>query len=148
MPKFKKKPVVIDAIRASEALDWAKCEWNKMPNWLREAYDRGIAVFAPASILIKTLEGDHTAQRDDWIIRGIKGELYPCKPDIFDATYEAMPDNCPAHDTQESQFLSADDICALRTALGLLNSMVLSGEQHSDTSVNVLQKATKILTRK
>jgi len=42
------------------------------------------------SVLIKTLEGDHTGDLSDWIIRGVKGELYPCKPDIFAATYEAV----------------------------------------------------------
>ena len=38
---------------------------------------------------IETLEGIHRAMPGDWIIRGVKGELYPCKPDIFEATYEA-----------------------------------------------------------
>jgi len=41
-------------------------------------------------VLIKTLEGDHTGDLSDWIIRGVKGELYPCKLDIFAATYEAV----------------------------------------------------------
>ena len=39
-------------------------------------------------IVIGTLEGDHLASQGDWIIRGVKGELYPCKPEIFAATYE------------------------------------------------------------
>jgi len=42
------------------------------------------------SVFISTLEGTHEAKRGDWIIKGIKGELYPCKPDIFEATYEAV----------------------------------------------------------
>lgn len=41
-------------------------------------------------ITIETLEGDMTASINDWIIKGIKGEFYPCKPDIFEATYEAI----------------------------------------------------------
>jgi hypothetical protein len=40
-------------------------------------------------LLIPTLEGDMLAIEGDWVIKGVKGELYPCKPDIFDATYEA-----------------------------------------------------------
>lgn len=42
------------------------------------------------SIVIKTLEGDMRAELGDWIIKGLKGELYPCKPDIFEATYEVI----------------------------------------------------------
>lgn len=41
-------------------------------------------------LVIKTLEGEHIADINDWIIKGIKGEFYPIKPDIFDATYEAI----------------------------------------------------------
>jgi hypothetical protein len=42
----------------------------------------------PCVLIIPTLEGDHTAITGDWIIKGIKGEFYPCKPDIFEKTYE------------------------------------------------------------
>lgn len=44
----------------------------------------------PHTIAISTLEGTMRADLDDWIIRGVKGEFYPCKPDIFAATYEAV----------------------------------------------------------
>lgn len=47
------------------------------------------------SIQIKTLEGNHCVSPNDWIIKGIKGELYPCKPDIFEATYD-VADDVPA----------------------------------------------------
>lgn len=47
---------------------------------------------SPAVIEIETLEGTMTASAGDWIIRGVQGEHYPCKPDIFDATYEEAPD--------------------------------------------------------
>lgn len=43
------------------------------------------------TMLIDTLEGSMTARSGDWVIRGVKGELYPCKPDIFEATYEPAP---------------------------------------------------------
>lgn len=63
------------------------------PSWIMEAVDRGDVVFHPVRngpdyLTIKTLEGEMRADVGDWIIRGVKGELYPCKPDIFDATYE------------------------------------------------------------
>lgn len=41
-------------------------------------------------LIIQTLEGDHRANPGDWIIKGVQGELYPCKPDIFEATYEPV----------------------------------------------------------
>ena len=47
-------------------------------------------------LLIKTLEGDLTVSPDDWIIQGVKGEIYPCKPDIFAATYEPAEESAGA----------------------------------------------------
>lgn len=81
MAKYRKKPIVIDAwqwdgTNTDELLKLNKsiyfCEG---PNDLQE-------------LEIKTLEGTMTASKGDWIIRGVKGEFYPCKPDIFTATYE------------------------------------------------------------
>ncbi len=91
MPLFRKKPVVIEAIRnnagaADAVVTFLGGEERRNIHWSRN--DRtGI-------VRIHTLEGVMTADLGDWIIRGVKGELYPCKPDIFDATYEpADPDN-------------------------------------------------------
>jgi len=94
MPEFRKKPVVIEAVRASDALHAAARDWTALPTWLRAAYDKGEVIFGanPAAVLIKTLEGTMTADQGDWIIRGVQGELYPCKPDIFEATYDAVTD--------------------------------------------------------
>jgi hypothetical protein len=76
--RYRKKPVVIDAFR------WGVSEPT---DWFRAAQERGeIVGFDP--LVIKTLEGEMTARGGDWIIRGVKGEIYPCKPDIFLATYE------------------------------------------------------------
>ena len=91
MPKFRKRPVVIDAVRFEGAVP------DKPPSWLRDALDAGRVKFledggsptAPAPALcIHTLEGFMYADPGDWIVRGVKGEMYPCKPDIFAATYE------------------------------------------------------------
>jgi hypothetical protein len=87
--RYRKRPVVIDAFRWT---DGAEC-----PDWLGEAFGAGIAeVREPAieakgvvpHIVIRTLEGTMQANVGDWIIRDVKGEIYPCKPDIFAATYE------------------------------------------------------------
>jgi hypothetical protein len=95
--KFKKKPVVVEAFQMTKARRTDNSEW---PEWLNEAWNRphdvAGAVFPknyPASdatdeVVIFTLEGLHLVNFNDWIIQGVKGELYPCKPDIFEATYE------------------------------------------------------------
>lgn len=85
MPKYRKKPVVIEAIK------WTGDEHQEdNPVWILEAFRKGDAWFSDDGehMMIKTLEGDHRANKGDYIIQGIKGELYPCKPDIFEATYD------------------------------------------------------------
>lgn len=95
MPKFRKKPVEIDAFPVDEALRCAERDWYALPQWLIDAYegknDAGVrsVVFAHDGVHITTLEGTMIGSRGDWIIRGVQGELYPCKPDIFEATYDA-----------------------------------------------------------
>lgn len=75
--KFRKKPVVIDAIRFTGFDDMDVLE-----------YFCPVAKSCAGGLLITTLEGAMTASIGDWIIKGVKGEFYPCKPDIFQATYE------------------------------------------------------------
>lgn len=84
MAKFRKKPVVIEAVQWTG--EYYDCD--DMPAWLIDAHDSGVALDDGEAKTIKTLEGNHRADPGDWIIRGIKGELYPCKPDIFAATYD------------------------------------------------------------
>lgn len=79
MGRYRKKPVVIDAD-----------QWNPSdPAVVERALMIPNAQVNGESLLIHTLEGWMTAGPGDWIIRGIKGEYYPCKDDIFQATYEA-----------------------------------------------------------
>lgn len=83
--RFKKKPVEIDAVQftgdnADDIIAWANEGWNGQSRV--EVTDAGLVVH--------TLEGDMIASNDDWIIRGVKNEMYPCKPDIFALTYEAV----------------------------------------------------------
>lgn len=105
--KFRKKPVVIEAVhyteqRAKYGFRYDVFEANP---WLYEAYENNVVtncarlvtdgpprVTTDQHLKIKTLEGDHRADPGDWIIRGVKGEIYPCKPDIFELTYEPVED--------------------------------------------------------
>ena len=86
MPMFRKKPVTIEAYQVpAEGEDWS----IEMLDFLYDDIDPALleSQNAGSSLVIHTLEGAMTAQPGDWIIRGVKGELYPCKPDIFEATY-------------------------------------------------------------
>ena len=90
MPRFRKKPVVIEARQfINDESGYA------LLHWINEGqYKRGkevpFATWVNGELIIPTLEGDHTANEGDWIICGVAGEFYPCKPDIFEATYEAV----------------------------------------------------------
>ena len=79
--KFRKKPVVIEAIQYDGSRE-------NLASILK--LGNSSIMLYPDHLVIKTLEGNHRADKGDWIIRGIKGELYPCKPDIFEQTYEAV----------------------------------------------------------
>lgn len=84
MPFFRKKPVTIEAVRFEDDPD-VICDLSDLAG--REiTVDYGEP--AKPVLRIDTLEGTMTAQVGDWIIKGVKGELYPCKPDIFAVTYE------------------------------------------------------------
>ncbi len=81
MAKYRKKPIVIDAVQ------------------FNGHNDHTIKLFCPSArdpidikpnMIIPTLEGDHLISVGDFVIRGIAGEFYPCKPDIFEATYEEV----------------------------------------------------------
>lgn len=82
MAKFRKKPVVIEAVRHGRSLSPADL------HAFLGSFD-GVRIDGE-DLVISTLEGEMRASRGDWIIKGIKGEFYPCKPDIFDATYEPV----------------------------------------------------------
>jgi hypothetical protein len=80
--RYRKRPVVI------EAAQWAPDERNPLAlaHWCG-----GLLLLSPSPrIIIHTLEGDHEARPGDWVIRGVAGEFYPCKPEIFRDTYEAV----------------------------------------------------------
>lgn len=82
MPLYRKRPVII------EAEQWTK---NNLSNLNSMFQSPEVIIKADNSeFLVSTLEGVMTGKLNDWLIRGVKGELYPCKPDIFDKTYEPV----------------------------------------------------------
>ena len=98
MAKYRKRPVVIDAWQWDGTRESVEdVDTPPLPPWLSEALDNGnVALRHVGQSLIWldvwTPEGRMKAGDGDWIIRGVKGELYPCKPDIFAMTYEAVSD--------------------------------------------------------
>lgn len=87
----RKKPVTIQAIRASDAYENRHpAHWEELPPWLSDGVQKGRIVFADDGIYVTTLEGTMFAGIDDWILCGIKGEIYPCKADIFEHTYDVI----------------------------------------------------------
>lgn len=82
--KFRKKPVVIEAIQ----YDGTKESFEKIGKWMGNPKD--YVALRDRTLIIPTLESPHEASIGDWIIKGVKNEFYPCKPDIFDETYEEV----------------------------------------------------------
>lgn len=82
MSEFRKRPVVIEAVQFRSGEQPSELAGDVIAGQIRYPED--------GTMLIATLEGEMLARSGDWIIRGVKGELYPCKPDIFAATYEAV----------------------------------------------------------
>jgi hypothetical protein len=99
MPQFRKKPVVIEAFQLTTETRTDNSSW---PNWAHDAWNKPHnepGALYPSQfpnsdgndpLSIFTLEGVHRVDFGDWIIQGVNGELYPCKPDIFDKTYESV----------------------------------------------------------
>ena len=91
MSKYRKKPVIIDAFQLNErglvGEDWF---WDAVSENIIITHDFGKFHHGAAWCEIKTLEGTMVAKAGDYIIRGVNGEIYPCKRDIFDKTYEAV----------------------------------------------------------
>ena len=94
---YRKKPVCIQAFQMTKERRASNVDW---PHWLHEAWGKDFSQPGAVStedypnsrggdrLMIRTLEGVHSVSWNDWIIQGVQGELYTCKPDIFDATYD------------------------------------------------------------
>jgi hypothetical protein len=89
MGKYRKKPVIIEAKQFTDIQSYLSIvEWMKTCGDTAALADE--VRYSTPIMTIQTLEGTMSASPGDWIIRGVSGEFYPCKPDIFAATYEAV----------------------------------------------------------
>lgn len=89
--KYRKKPVVIDAIQFD----------GQNHDELRTFVGPQLAMNDGITLSIKTLEGEMLVSVDDYIIKGIKGEFYPCKPNIFESTYELVEEEIDKFQSKE-----------------------------------------------
>jgi hypothetical protein len=94
--KFRKKPIEVEAFKYDGDLMASNGEYY-VPDWAVAALDKETLYYdsldcesPPCDLFIRTLEGDMLVSVGDYVIQGIKGELYPCKPDIFEQSYELV----------------------------------------------------------
>ncbi|AYB39990.1 hypothetical protein [Brevibacillus laterosporus] len=94
MAKYQKKPVVIEAVRFSGGIEGLTKEVCDFLRWSESDTNYELLVRGKnkGGIVIRTLEGDMVASPGDYIIKGVNGEFYPCKQDIFEKTYQLVED--------------------------------------------------------
>lgn len=92
--KYRKKPIVVEAFQYDGDLKNTDGDYY-VPAWAIKAYEDGVLHYEelkqdklPYGLFIDTLEGTHHVSVGDYVIKGVKGELYSCKPDIFEESYE------------------------------------------------------------
>ena len=88
--QYRKKPVVIEAMQFETNNEPDTKHMDEIVDWINESSQDRTARHDNTWIYIQTLEGEMTAKVKDYIIKGVQGEFYPCKPDIFEATYEPV----------------------------------------------------------
>ena len=92
--KYRKKPVVIEAFQYDGDLKGSDGKYYA-PEWAAKAYEDGTMYYGkldgqPGELFINTLGGVHHVSVGDYIVQGVSGEFYPCKPDIFEKTYDVV----------------------------------------------------------
>lgn len=92
--KARKKPIVIEVFQYDGDLKDFDGKYY-VPDWAVKALENGIMFYAPlgglpSELFINTLEGAHHVSVGDYVIKGVHGEIYPCKPDIFEKTYDIV----------------------------------------------------------
>lgn len=105
MPKYRKKPIVVEAFRYDGDLIDINGNYY-VPDWAIEAFEKDVLFYDehndhPFELFIKTLEGINHVSVGDYIVKGTQGELYPCKPDIFEQVYEEI-DNVEAQEEKKT----------------------------------------------
>lgn len=88
--QYRKKPVVVEAMLFETNNEVGSPNMDAIVNWCNQGKLEAAAWHNGTDILIQTLEGEMKASVGDYIIKGVKGEFYPCKPDVFQATYEEV----------------------------------------------------------
>ena len=114
--KFVKKRVVVEAVH------WDGNKVSETPDWILEALNSGVLVRFGDKVQVRTLEGVMTASPGDYIIRGVDGELYPCKPDIFEKTYEKVEEG------KESENLNFGEVIEILKQGGLVRRKGWNGK--------------------
>ena len=114
--KFVKKKVVIEAVH------WNGIEVSETPKWILEALNNEVLVYFGDKIQVRTLEGVMTVSPGDYIIKGVDGELYPCKPDIFEKTYEKVEEG------KESENLNFGEVIEILKQGGLVRRKGWNGK--------------------
>lgn len=87
---YRKKPIVVQALEFKTNNEDGSPNMDRIINWINQGKDLCQGWHNGTNIFIKTLEGEMRTEVGDFVIRGVKGEFYPCKPDIFHATYDAV----------------------------------------------------------
>ena len=114
--KFIKKRVVIEAVH------WNGIKVSETPEWILEALNSGVLVRFGDKVQVRTLEGVMTVSPGDYIIKGVDGELYPCKPDIFEKTYEKV------EESKESENLNFGEVIEILKQGGLVRRKGWNGK--------------------
>lgn len=86
--KYRKRPVIIEAVQLTPDNIKEVCEWSGSSPYVMTNDQNPWGRRGTVGIVVDTLEGKMVGSFDDWIIKGVKGEFYPCKPDVFEVTYE------------------------------------------------------------
>lgn len=159
MSRFRKKPVEVEAWPVRELNRLAATDFWALPKTIIDLYDAGGLVFSclkggegpERGIYVPTLEGSMFAGPDDLIIRGVAGEFYPCKPDIFAATYEpvleAVDDSTPRESVTVARAFSEADAqakhaAALQSAVDDIREMCtdFADDGHSLVPIELIDK--------
>ena len=93
MKRYVKKPIVVEANQFTGNNEIKDIEMNWLVDWINAESNKIISSHNGTSIFINTLEGEMRAECGDWIIKGVNGEFYPCKPDVFEKTYDVVEDS-------------------------------------------------------
>ena len=126
MQKFVKKPVVV------EALQYNGENIEAIENFVGKKLSTVMSSDVDVNLIIPTLEGDMTALKNDWIIKGVKGEFYPCKPDIFKQSYNIV---------EENNGILTEGEKRVRTNFNVSSSKLV------DTSKQLMAEAINLLSR-